>query len=226
MIFCYIHRLVPCPVIIRKVFSNNWWEWMQRPIVRYTESKSELSIGSLPTELRETQRRGGGGKVVELRGNRGTYPIESTKQDTCAQSPKQQAQGLPWVCARSSVYMFWLLAWCFCRPPNWLGDTEAGVSLIFLPAFRIPFLLLDCFLSHFSLRIFTLSDCIFLCHSAWVREDYFSCLPGYTLIPTLCVCIWDGLLKAKGRMSFSVVPNPVFSPLKELEISAQKWDVC
>lgn len=68
--FCYPHRLVLCPVVIREVSSGSRWESMQRPTAQHSLCwgfKLEVSIGSLPSEFGEFHRRGGA-NIVGLRG--------------------------------------------------------------------------------------------------------------------------------------------------------------
>jgi hypothetical protein len=51
MIFFYTHKSAPCPVIIR-------WEQVLRPTARYyVESKMEVSIRSLLSEIGELCKR-------------------------------------------------------------------------------------------------------------------------------------------------------------------------
>ena len=73
MIFCYTDKSIPYPVIIREVSSGSKWEQMQRSTARQyveRESKLEISVQFLPSELREAHRRGGG-KIVGSTGDGG-----------------------------------------------------------------------------------------------------------------------------------------------------------
>lgn len=90
---------------------------MQRPTARHAEreSKLEVSIKSLPSELSESHRRGGrkrvkaGGEVWTegMEDTRRARPPESTEQVLLnSQGLKQQAQGLLGH-TRPSVYILW-----------------------------------------------------------------------------------------------------------------------
>lgn len=47
------------------------------------------------------------------------WPTGSTKNKAYGlQKLKKQAQGLQGACSCSSVYVLWLLTWCFCEAPN------------------------------------------------------------------------------------------------------------
>jgi hypothetical protein len=71
MIFCYTHRSVPHPAIIRKVSSDSTWKQIHsQTLLRERERERErdlgalslkwdVSIKSLHSELREPCRRGG-----------------------------------------------------------------------------------------------------------------------------------------------------------------------
>lgn len=51
LLLCYPHKLVPCPVIIIDLPPA-------ADIMQREESKFEVSIGSLPLEIRESSGRG------------------------------------------------------------------------------------------------------------------------------------------------------------------------
>jgi hypothetical protein len=70
MLFCYTHRSVPYPVIIRETFWGSRWERMQRPIARHSskrESELKVSIKNLPSGLGEYGQTGGRKKVRSRR---------------------------------------------------------------------------------------------------------------------------------------------------------------
>lgn len=62
MIFCYTHRLVSCPVVIREASSGSRQEHMQRPTPRHCvkrKCKLQVSIGSLsPRAQKSPWKRG------------------------------------------------------------------------------------------------------------------------------------------------------------------------
>lgn len=64
-----------------------------------------------------------------------------------------------WVCTRSSVYVLYLLAGCFCGTP----DSGSGGPSDSLPALGTPFFLLGCF-THSQYESLFQSYCILLCH--------------------------------------------------------------
>lgn len=89
IIFCCMHRSVPCPVVIKEAFSGSRWRQVQRPTARhYAEGEREggvrlnwrflLASSSLrlvnPVEGREIVRVRGGGSHQQNKVN------ESTKQ--------------------------------------------------------------------------------------------------------------------------------------------------
>ena len=87
MTFCYTHRSVPYPVIIREAFSGSKWEQIQRHIARKfmeRESKFEVSIKFLPSEIRKSCRIEGR-EIVGIRfheDSRRTMTSDSTNQGT------------------------------------------------------------------------------------------------------------------------------------------------
>ena len=70
-ISCYTHTLVSCPVVITEASSSKCWKRIQKPTARHyvqRESKLEVSIESLSSELGETHRSGKG-EIVGVRGD-------------------------------------------------------------------------------------------------------------------------------------------------------------
>ena len=66
MTFCYTHRSVLCPVIIREDSSGSKWKWVKH--YKKRESKLEVSIRCLLSVIREPYRRRVR-ETVEVRGN-------------------------------------------------------------------------------------------------------------------------------------------------------------
>jgi hypothetical protein len=110
MIFCYIHRLVPCPVVIREAYLDSRWEWIQKSAASYVnrESKSQFSISSVLLELRQSCGRGGG-KIKGSEGmedTRRTQLTESTKQGVFGLTETEVASmGPAWIFTKFSVYI-------------------------------------------------------------------------------------------------------------------------
>lgn len=64
--------------------------------------------------------------VREVGGHQESMPTESNKQDSYGQTENGEAAMDPeWVRTRSSAYMLWLIAWCFC------GNLHNGRGCIF-----------------------------------------------------------------------------------------------
>lgn len=77
----------------------------------------EISIGSLPLELKECCRRRGGRIVVarSVDDKRKICLTETIKQDSQWHTNTEvTTNGDAQVCAKSSLYILWMLAWCFC----------------------------------------------------------------------------------------------------------------
>ena len=136
MIFCYTHRSVPYPPSPERLppgTNGNMCRDEQSDVrergERKRESKWEVSIKSLHSELRESCRRGGR-KIVRARGDGGHQekkPSESTKQGAYKLTETEAASTEPtWVYTSSSAYV---LAWYLYEIPdrenNWVSDSHA-----------------------------------------------------------------------------------------------------
>lgn len=168
MIFGYTHRPVPFQVILRTAFSSSRWVQMQRPMARHyvnRESNLQVSIKSLPSEIRESFRKGGR-KIASTRGMEDTRrirPSELTKQGTYDLKEIQAANtGLTWVCTRSSAYILYLITQLLYVTPDCENKYVSALRTLFLLwvavfsfdmiAFASSYYRLFCFVRLLSLR--------------------------------------------------------------------------
>lgn len=110
MLFCHSYISVPFPVEASS--SSSWSGWHDSQ----PDTMQSLNWKFPPVP----SPHGGGG--LGVRGNGGhkrTWTIEYTKQVSHGLIETETAnRGPAWVCTRSSTYMLWLSAWCFCGNPN------------------------------------------------------------------------------------------------------------
>ena len=111
IIFCYTHRLVPSPIVIREVSSNNWQKQIQ--------SHSQSLGGAHRSHWR------GGERIVGVRGVKITWRTQSTELSRAqrgSQSGRKQSQSLHRSALGALHIYYCCVVWLSC------GTTNCGVE--------------------------------------------------------------------------------------------------